>query len=282
MVRYVSRRYVRTCGATHNIILYAVANILRLHLQVSACFRVGRATFLLFLYKQPGNRTAGAVYKGLLAHVRRHVYASLVPRPHPQMGKGLVTFERFLGCAVSARHAYGIRRTVLYVVSCVLLTQHNQENARMSPDPFPFVGGVWERDYVYARPSCTPARKSFLALLSQHVRKTGKPIRTQDSKQSSDFNAYWYTAQFQLPSVYTRIGIGPYKAHDNRSELRKIRHHADSALPINPANDPSFGRAHVRVWERDYLVPRPFFAGEGKTQWPGHHCSRGIFRKISV
>ena len=90
-----------------------------------------------------------------------------VPRPHPQLGKGLVTFERFLSlvprphpqngkgsgdirafswlCCVSShvtttRHAYGIRRTVPYVVSCVLLTQHNQENARMSPDPFPFCG----------------------------------------------------------------------------------------------------------------------------------------------
>ena len=48
----------------------------------------------------------------------------------------------------TTRHAYGIRRTVLYVVSCDLLTQHNQENARMSPDPFPFVGGVWGRDYT--------------------------------------------------------------------------------------------------------------------------------------
>ena len=69
------------------------------------------------------------------------------------------------------------------------------------------------------RPSRAPARKrvwnlsqDFLALLSQHVRKTGKPIRTQDSKKSCDFNAYWNTArfQFQLPSVYARIGIGPY------------------------------------------------------------------------
>ena len=43
------------------------------------------------------------------------------------------------------------------------------------------------------------------------------------------------------------------KAHDNRSELRKIRHRADSAMPRNPAKDsrPSFGRVHVRVWERD-------------------------------
>ena len=28
--------------------------------------------------------------------------ASLVPRPHPLRGKGLVTFEGFLGCAESA------------------------------------------------------------------------------------------------------------------------------------------------------------------------------------
>ena len=40
----------------------------------------------------------------------------------------------------NTRHAYGIRRTVPYVVSCHWLTQHNQENARMSPDPFPFCG----------------------------------------------------------------------------------------------------------------------------------------------
>ena len=47
------------------------------------------------------------------------------------------------------------------------------------------------------------------------------------------------------------------KAHDNRSELRKICHPADSAMPRNPAKDsrPSFGWAHVRVWERDYVVP---------------------------
>ena len=71
----------------------------------------------------------------------------------------------------------------------------------------------------FPRPSRAPARKrvwnpsqDFLALLSQHVQKTGKPIRTQDSKQSCDFNAYWNTArfQFQLPSVYVRSGIGPY------------------------------------------------------------------------
>ena len=75
------------------------------------------------------------------------------------------------------------------------------------------------RASLVPRPSRAPARKrvwnlsqDFLALLSQHVRKTGKPIRTQDSKKSCDFNAYWNTArfQFQLPSVYARIGIGPY------------------------------------------------------------------------
>ena len=42
------------------------------------------------------------------------------------------------------------------------------------------------------------------------------------------------------------------KAHDNRFELRNIRQRADSAMPRNPAKDsrPSFGRVHVRVWER--------------------------------
>ena len=114
------------------------------------------------------------------------------------------------------------------------------------------------------RPSHAPARKrvwnlsqDFLALLSQHVRKTGKPIRTQDSKESCDFNAYWNTArfQFQLPSVYMLAleSARTPKAHDNRSELCKILHRADSAMPRNPAKDsrPSFGRVHVRVWERD-------------------------------
>ena len=56
-----------------------------------------------------------------------------------------MTLEPFWLCCVSShvtttRHACGIRRTVLYVVSYILLTQHNQENARMSPDPFPFCG----------------------------------------------------------------------------------------------------------------------------------------------
>ena len=54
----------------------------------------------------------------------------------------------------------------------------------------------------------------------------------------------------------------PYKAHDNRSELRKIRQRADSAMPRNPAKDPSFGRAHVRVWE---FLGCFLFAGEGNT-----------------
>ena len=46
------------------------------------------------------------------------------------------------------------------------------------------------------------------------------------------------------------------KAHDNRFELRIIRQRADSAMPRNPAKDsrPSFGRVHVRVWERDYCA----------------------------
>ena len=113
MVRYVRRRYVRTCGATHNIILYAVANILQLHLQVSelssgsSCLSF--PSFSAASYKQPGNRGAA-----------------------------------------------GYRARARYIKVCLR--------------------------------------------------------RTQDWKQSSDFNAYWNTAQFQLPSVYTRIGIGPYRA----------------------------------------------------------------------
>ena len=33
---------------------------------------------------------------------RDYVHPSLVPKPHPLAGKGLVTFEQFLGCAESA------------------------------------------------------------------------------------------------------------------------------------------------------------------------------------
>ena len=77
--------------------------------------------------------------------------ASFRSQTPPTNGKGSRAFFLVVLCQQSydnytARHAYGIRRTVLYVVSCDLLTQHNQENARMSPDPFPFVGGVWGRD----------------------------------------------------------------------------------------------------------------------------------------
>ena len=98
------------------------------------------------------------------------------------------------------------------------------------------------------RPSRAPARKrvwnlsqDFLALLSQHVRKMGKPIRTQDLKQSCDFNAYWNTAR--LPSVLESARMP--KAHGNHSEIRKIRHPADSAMPRNPAKDS----------RRDYVIP---------------------------
>ena len=65
---------------------------------------------------------------------------------------------------------------------------------------------------IVPRPSRAPARKrvwnlsqDFLPLLSQHVRKTGNPIRTQDSKQSCDFNAYCNTAWFQFHSHWNRI-----------------------------------------------------------------------------
>ena len=63
--------------------------------------------------------------------------------------------------------------------------------------------------------------------------RTGTPL-------GSNSNCQVYT--LALESAHTQ------KAHDNRK-----RHRADSAMPRNPAKDsrPSFGRAHVRVWERD-------------------------------
>ena len=69
--------------------------------------------------------------------------------------------------------------------------------------------------------------------------RTGTPL-------SSNSNCQVYT--LALESARTP------KAHDNRSELRNKRHRADSAMPRYPAKDsrPTFGRAHVRVWERDY------------------------------
>ena len=69
--------------------------------------------------------------------------------------------------------------------------------------------------------------------------RTGRPL-------GSNSNCQVYT--LALESARTP------KAHDNRFEIRNIRHRADSAMPRNPAKDsrPSFGRAHVRVGERDY------------------------------
>ena len=74
--------------------------------------------------------------------------------------------------------------------------------------------------------------------------RTGTPL-------GSNSNCQVYT--LALESAHTP------KAHDNRSELRNKRHRADSAMPRNPAKDsrPSFGRAHVRVWERDYSYHYP-------------------------
>ena len=71
--------------------------------------------------------------------------------------------------------------------------------------------------------------------------RTGTPL-------GSNSNCQVYT--LALESAHTP------KAHDNRAELRNKRHRADSAMPRNPAKDsrPSFGRAHVRVWERDYRL----------------------------
>ena len=152
---------------------------------------------------------------------------------------------------------------------------------------------VWEQDYTYIvsfpDPHVRPPEnlsQDFLALLSQHVRKTGKPIRTQDSKQSSDFNAYCTGTPLNSNCQVYILALESARTKHMTIVLNYVKYvivliqHCQEIL----RNDPSFGRAHVRVWERDYLVPRPFFAGEGKTQWPGHHCSRmrGIFRKISV
>ena len=77
--------------------------------------------------------------------------------------------------------------------------------------------------------------QDFLALLSQHVRKMGKPIRTQDSKQSCDFNAYWNTGSNSncIRSHCIGIALTP-KAHHNRGiegtlfegRNRRLRNHS--------------------------------------------------------
>ena len=99
-----------------------------------------------------------------------------------------------------------------------------------------------------------PERGVWKALLSQHVRKTGKPIRTQESKQSCDWNTARF--QFQLPSVYARIGIGPYAQST-------VLNYVIYVIVSNARRAPrdSFGRAHVRVWisgneTRSLLNPR--------------------------
>ena len=106
-------------------------------------------------------------FRGVLIRETTEAVTSLVPRPHPQNGKGSGDIRAFSWlCCVSShvtttRHAYGIRHTVLYVVCrCHWLTQHNQENTRMSPDPFPFCGWglgtrlwlsrpVWPHHYIH-------------------------------------------------------------------------------------------------------------------------------------
>ena len=77
--------------------------------------------------------------------------------------------------------------------------------------PFPILWvGSGDRLHLFPDPHMRkPERGSdllqdFLALLSQHVRKMGKPIRTQDSKQSCDFNAYWMEHRLvPIPIVYS-------------------------------------------------------------------------------
>ena len=71
------------------------------------------------------------------------------PDPTHKMGKGLFVL------VVLNQHSLDIS---LYWRTCFLLIQHNQEK------PFPFVGGVWGRDYVLVSrasrnfPTCTHAR----------------------------------------------------------------------------------------------------------------------------
>ena len=78
-----------------------------------------------------------------------HKIASLVPRPHPQEGKGLGTMKCFLGLAL------------YHVIACVpiQISANNHMIAALAepriganvPRPFPRVrGGVWERDYKIA------------------------------------------------------------------------------------------------------------------------------------
>ena len=90
-------------------------------------------------------------------------------------------------------------------------------------------------------PPSPPGLESFqdyLALQSQHVRKTGRPIGMQDSKQSCD------------------LRVCTPESHENQSELCKLRRRADSAMPRNPAREsrPFFGLAHVRVWGKLILI----------------------------
>ena len=69
---------------------------------------------------------------------------------------------------------------ILYVVSCVLLTQHNQENAPMSPEPFPICGwGLGTRLSVHSlvpRPHPQMGKDirafSWLCCVSSHVTTT--------------------------------------------------------------------------------------------------------------
>ena len=71
--------------------------------------------------------------------------SSLVPRPHPQEGKGLGTLERFLGLA---HHHVTARAPIqIYANNHMIAELAEPRIGANVPRPFPRVrGGVWEQD----------------------------------------------------------------------------------------------------------------------------------------
>ena len=61
-----------------------------------------------------------------------------------------------------------------------MLTQHNQEFRRYIPDPLSLLG------VGSGHETSVQITSEFLVVLSQHVRKTGNPIRLLDSLKSCD------------------------------------------------------------------------------------------------
>ena len=90
-------------------------------------------------------------------------------------------------------------------------------------------------------------------MLSQHVRKTGNPIRSLDLKLSCDKKVVPHGTRMRGRAdriLTTQIGT---KSHDCQVELHNSRSHADSAQPGNRTLDtrPSFVKE-----SREGLGPR--------------------------